>query len=149
MADRDESPIERSDRNWNELLQELRVAQTGVQILFAFLLTIPFNQRFAEITAVQRGTYIVTLVLTALATLCLIAPVSHHRILFRRGRKRELVDASDRLAQVGLAFLWLSVVGAVFLVFEVVVAMSWAIAVAAALGVSFIVVWYVFPTMKR
>ena len=149
MADRDESPIERSDRNWNELLQELRVAQTGVQILFAFLLTIPFNQRLAEITAVQRGTYIVTLVLTALATLCLIAPVSHHRILFRRGRKRELVDTSDRLAQVGLAFLWLSVVGAVFLVFEVVVAVSWAIAVAAALGISFIVVWYVFPTLKR
>ncbi|MGI5180462.1 DUF6328 family protein [Dactylosporangium sp. CA-152071] len=149
MADRDESPVERSDRNWTELLQELRVAQTGVQILFAFLLTIPFSQRFAEITAVQRGTYIVTLVLTALATLCLIAPVSHHRILFRRGRKEQLVKSSDTLAQIGLVFLWLSVVGAVFLVFEVVVAVSWAIAVAGALGVSFVLVWYVFPTLKR
>jgi hypothetical protein len=149
MADRDESPDERFDRNWNELLQELRVAQTGVQILFAFLLTIPFNQRFTEITEVQRGTYIVTLVLTALATLCLIAPVSHHRILFRRGRKKELVEASDTLAQVGLVFLWLSVVGAVFLVFEVVVGLSWAVAAAVALGIAFIVVWYVFPTLKR
>ncbi|MEV0561626.1 DUF6328 family protein [Dactylosporangium sp. NPDC050588] len=149
MADRDESPVERSDRNWNELLQELRVAQTGVQILFAFLLTIPFNQRFVEITAVQRATYIVTLVLTALATLCLIAPVSHHRILFRRGRKEQLVESSDTLAQIGLVFLWLSVVGAVFLVFEVVVAVSWAIAAAATLGVLFVLVWYVFPTLKR
>lgn len=149
MADRDETPDERFDRNWNELLQELRVAQTGVQILFAFLLTIPFNQRFEQITDLQRATYIVTLLLTALATLCLIAPVSYHRILFRRGRKKELVDGSSVLAGIGLAFLWLSVVGAVFLVFEVVVATSWAIAVAAALGVSFIVVWYVFPSMKR
>ncbi|MEV4134332.1 DUF6328 family protein [Dactylosporangium sp. NPDC049742] len=149
MADRDESPVERSDRNWTELLQELRVAQTGVQILFAFLLTIPFSQRFAEITAVQRGTYIVTLVLTALATLCLIAPVSHHRILFRRGRKEQLVESSDTLAQIGLVFLWLSVVGAVFLVFEVVVAVSWAIAAAVTLGVLFVLVWYVFPTLKR
>ncbi|GAA1505223.1 DUF6328 family protein [Dactylosporangium maewongense] len=149
MADRDESPVERSDRNWTELLQELRVAQTGVQILFAFLLTIPFSQRFAEITAVQRGTYIVTLVLTALATLCLIAPVSHHRILFRRGRKEQLVETSDTLAQIGLVFLWLSVVGAVFLVFEVVVAVSWAIVAATTLGVLFVLVWYVFPTLKR
>lgn len=149
MADRDETPDERFDRNWNELLQELRVAQTGVQILFAFLLTIPFNQRFEHLTDTQRATYIVTLVLTALATLCLIAPVSHHRILFRRGRKKELVEASSTLAMVGLVFLWLSVVGAVFLVFEVVVAMSWALAVATALGISFIVVWYVFPSMKR
>ena len=149
MADRDESDDERFDRNWGELLQELRVAQTGVQILFAFLLTLPFNARFEQITSLQRTTYIVTLLLTALATLCLIAPVSHHRILFRRGRKKELVDASSALAGAGLVFLWLSVVGAVFLVFEVVVATSWAIAVAGALGVAFIVVWYVFPTFKR
>lgn len=149
MADRDETPDERFDRNWNELLQELRVAQTGVQILFAFLLTIPFNQRFDTLTDLQRTTYIATLVLTALATLCLIAPVSHHRILFRRGRKQELVEASSNLAGVGLVFLWLSVVGAVFLVFEVVVATSWAIAVAAALGVAFIAVWYVFPVLRR
>jgi hypothetical protein len=149
MADRDETPDERFDRNWNELLQELRVAQTGVQILFAFLLTLPFNQRFATITDVQRATYIVTILLTALATLCLIAPVSHHRILFRRGRKKELVNVSSNLAGVGLLFLWLSVVGAVFLIFEVIVATSWAIAVAIALAIAFVAVWYLFPILKR
>ncbi|UWP82255.1 DUF6328 family protein [Dactylosporangium fulvum] len=149
MADRDETPDERFDRNWNELLQELRVAQTGVQILFAFLLTLPFNQRFDTITDGQRATYIATIILTSLASLCLIAPVSHHRILFRRGRKKELVEASSNLAGIGLVFLWLSIVGAVFLIFEVVVATSWAIAVAIALAVAFISVWYLYPAFKR
>jgi len=149
MADRDETPDERFDRNWNELLQELRVAQTGVQIMFAFLLTLPFNERFATITAAQRGTYIVTILLTALSSLCLIAPVSHHRMLFRRGKKEELVDASSRLAGIGLVFLWLAVVGAVFLIFEVIVATSWAIAVAVALAVAFISIWYLYPMLKR
>ena len=149
MADRDETPDERYDRNWNELLQELRVAQTGVQILFAFLLTIPFNARFEHITDAQRGTYIVTLLLTALASVFLIAPVSHHRILFRRGRKEELVAMSSNLAGIGLWLLWMSIVGAVFLVLEVVVATSWAIAAAVALVVAVVALWYVMPTMKR
>ena len=149
MADRDETPDERFDRNWSELLQELRVAQTGVQILFAFLLTLPFSARFDKITTDQRATYIVTLVLTTLSSLCLIAPVSHHRILFRRGRKKELVDASSSLAGLGLWFLWLSILGAVFLIFEVVVATSWAIAVAVALAVAFITIWYILPMRWR
>ncbi|MET7399817.1 DUF6328 family protein [Dactylosporangium sp. NPDC005572] len=149
MADRDETPEERFDRNWNELLQELRVAQTGVQFLFAFLLILPFNQRFETITDVQRATYIATLLFTAAATVCLIAPVSHHRILFRRGRKKELVNVSSNLAGVGLVFLWLSIVGAVFLIFEVVVGMSWAVAVAIALAVAFITIWYLVPVLKR
>ena len=147
--DRDETPEERFDRNWNELLQELRVAQTGVQILFAFLLTLPFNARFETITVVQRSTYIVTILFTALASLCLIAPVSHHRILFRRGRKEELVAGSSNLAGIGLLFLWLSIVGAVFLVFEVITSTSWALAVGVALAVAFVAVWYLFPTLKR
>jgi hypothetical protein len=149
MADRDETPDERYDRNWAELLQELRVAQTGVQILFAFLLTLPFNTRFEHITTVQRATYIATLLLTALASLCLIAPVSQHRILFRRGRKEELVAMSSNLAGIGLWFLWLSIVGAVFLIFEVVVGTSWAIGVGAAFAAAFVGIWYVLPTLKR
>jgi hypothetical protein len=75
--------------------------------------------------------------------------VSHHRILFRRGRKEELVEASSALAGVGLVFLWLSIVGAVFLIFEVLVATSWAVAVAIALSVAFVGVWYLFPVLKR
>jgi hypothetical protein len=156
MADREEprdargeTPDERFDRNWNELLQELRVAQTGVQILFAFLLTLPFNERFAAVSAAQKATYIATLMCTAVATLCLIAPVSHHRILFRRRRKGELVATSSNLAGAGLWFLWLSIVGAVFLIFQVVVGMSWAVAVGAALAVAFIGIWYILPTVKR
>ncbi|WP_238016766.1 DUF6328 family protein [Dactylosporangium sp. AC04546] len=149
MADRDETPEERFDRNWTELLQELRVAQTGVQFLFAFLLILPFNQRFETITDVQRATYIATLLLTVAATVCLIAPVSHHRILFRRGRKKELVGVSSHLAGVGLVFLWLSIVGAVFLIVGVVVDTSWAVAVAVVLAVAFITIWYLVPTFKR
>jgi hypothetical protein len=149
MADRDETPDERYDRNWVELLQELRVAQTGVQILFAFLLTLPFTERFVHITTVQKGTYVGTILSTAVATLCLIAPVSHHRILFRRQRKEELVATGSNLAGVGLWFLWMSIVGALFLIFQVVVAMSWAVAVGVAFVAAFIGIWYIWPTMNR
>jgi O-antigen/teichoic acid export membrane protein len=149
MADRDETPDERFDRNWNELLQELRVAQTGVQFLFAFLLTLPFNDRFATVSQGQKATYVATLLCTALSALCLIAPVSHHRILFRRGRKKELVAISSNLAGIGLWFLWLSIVGAVFLIFQVVVGMSWGVAVGAAFAAAFIGIWYILPTAKR
>src|SRR5947209_10039375 len=88
---RTETVLERWDRNFSELLQELRVAQTGVQVLFAFLLTLPFTNRFERITEVQRGTYVVTLVAAAAATALLIAPVSYHRLVFRQGRKPQLV----------------------------------------------------------
>ncbi|MEV8511021.1 DUF6328 family protein [Dactylosporangium sp. NPDC051484] len=147
--DRHETPDQRFDRNWTELLQELRVAQTGVQILFAFLLTLPFDQRFAAVSQGQEAAYIATLLCTAVATLCLIAPVSHHRILFRRGRKKELVAISSNLAGVGLVFLWLSIVGALFLVFEVVLGLSWAVAVGSTFTVAFIGIWYLLPGLKR
>ena len=146
---RDETVTERADRNFNELLQELRVAQTGVQILFAFLLTLPFTQRFGKVGDVQQDVYLATLLSTALATVCLIAPVSHHRILFRRGRKPHLVQSGSRLAGFGLFFLWLSMVGAVFLVFDVVAGGGLATGVAAGLAVVFLSVWYVQPLMRR
>ncbi len=131
------------------MLQELRVAQTGVQFLFAFLLTLPFNDRFATVSPGQKVTYIVTILCTAVSALCLIAPVSHHRILFRRGRKAELVAMSSNLAGIGLWFLWLSVVGAVFLIFQVVVGLSWAVAAGVAFAIAFIGIWYILPTLKR
>ena len=84
---RDETDTERLDRNLTELLNELRVALPGVQVLFAFLLGVPFTQRFGHVNGEERAVYLATLVATALATACLIAPVSHHRILFRRRRK--------------------------------------------------------------
>jgi O-antigen/teichoic acid export membrane protein len=136
---RDETPFERADRNFNELLQELRVAQTGVQILFAFQLTLPFTQGFTKINNEQRIVYLATLIATALATSCLIAPVSHHRILFRRRRKPELVDAAGRLALAGLTFL---------LIFDVVVGVGFAGVIAGAIGVWFLLIWYVQPLMQ-
>ncbi|HEV7976528.1 DUF6328 family protein [Amycolatopsis sp.] len=146
---RQETTTERADRNFNELLQELRVAQTGVQILFAFLLTLPFTQGFPKISVQQRGVYLATLIATALATSCLIAPVSHHRILFRRRRKPELVDEASRLALAGLTFLLISVVGAVYLVFDVVVGTGMAGVVAGAIGLWLLVIWYVQPLLQR
>jgi hypothetical protein len=145
---RDETPFERADRNFNELLQELRVAQTGVQILFAFQLTLPFTQGFTKINNEQRIVYLATLIATALATSCLIAPVSHHRILFRRRRKPELVDAAGRLALAGLTFLLIAVIGSVYLIFDVVVGVGFAGVIAGAIGVWFLLIWYVQPLMQ-
>ncbi len=144
---RDETETERADRNYNELLQELRVAQTGVQILFAFLLTLPFTQRFTEVNDEQRAVYLGTLVATALATACLIAPVSHHRILFRRRRKPEIVTAASQLAQAGLAFLLIAVIGSVYLIFNVVAGVGIAGVVTGALAAWFVLIWYVQPLL--
>jgi O-antigen/teichoic acid export membrane protein len=145
---RDETEAERADRNFSELLQELRVAQTGVQILFAFLLTLPFTQRFEKVSAEDRSVYLGTLLATALATACLIAPVSHHRILFRRRRKPEIVNTSNQLAQAGLVFLLIAVIGAVYLIFDVVTGTGIAAVITVALAVWFILVWYVQPLLQ-
>ena len=117
---RDETELERWDRNFTELLQELRVAQTGVQILFAFLLTLPFQARFTKTDSLDHVVYGVTLVAATIATAALIAPVSFHRLMFRRGQKPQLVLIASRLAQVGLGALTVSIAGAVFLVMAVV-----------------------------
>lgn len=119
-GDRHETPTERLDRNWNELLQELRVTQTGVQILTGFLLTLAFQARFTDLDDYQQALYLVLVVLAVVTTGLIVAPVSLHRIMFRKHLKRELVDAADRLARAGLAFLALTIAGAAMLVFDVV-----------------------------
>ena len=146
-----ETPDERADRHLDELLQELRVAQTGVQILFAFLLTIPFQQRFATVVdgGYLRWVYLATLVATALATAFLIGPVSQHRILFRQGRKPSLVAASDRLAKSGLVCLALAVLGSVFLVVAVVAGPATAGWVVVPLAAVFLVTWLLQPLRLR
>jgi Family of unknown function (DUF6328) len=146
---RDETPNERADRNYAELLQELRVAQTGVQILFAFLLTLPFTQRFHEVGTGLRWLYVGTLLAATVATACLIAPVSHHRILFHQHRKPYLVRAANRLAHIGLAALMVAILGAVFLVVEVVVSFALAVATVVALAVLFVATWYLQPLRLR
>ena len=146
---RDETANERADRNYGELLQELRVAQTGVQFLFAFLLTVPFSQRFVDIGPEQHGIYLATLAASALAAVCLIAPVPHHRVLFGRRRNAELVKSSIALASIGLVFLALSMVGAVFLIFDVVVGTVVGIGAAVVLAVIFLLLWWVHPMLRR
>ncbi len=98
---RDETPEERADRNLNELLQELRVALPGVQVLFAFLLTVPFSQGFNSLEPVQRELYFGVLLSTALSTALLIAPTANHRLLFRQRQKEHLVRISNRLTLAG------------------------------------------------
>ncbi len=119
-GDRRETATERLDRNWNELLQELRVTQTGVQILTGFLLTLPFQERFTDLDAYQRRLFLVLVVLAVLTTALIVAPVSLHRVMFRKHLKRELVDSADKLARGGLVALSLTIAGASMLVFDVV-----------------------------
>ncbi|KQX69668.1 DUF6328 family protein [Angustibacter sp. Root456] len=147
--DRGESHDERMDRNWNELLQELRVSQTGVQILAGFLLTLPFQQRFTQLGATTRTLYLVTVVVACVSTLLLVTPVVLHRALFRRHAKDTLVRAADRLARAGLGALGVTVSGVVTLVFTVVLG-GWSGAVAGlllllALGAS----WWLLPRRLR
>jgi len=117
---RGESPEQRADRNWSELLQELRILQTGVQILTGFLLTLPFQQRFADLDSYQRGLYLVLVVLAVATTGMLVTPVSIHRAVFRKHVKRSLVTASDRLARLCLVLVGLLMSGAAALAFDVV-----------------------------
>jgi hypothetical protein len=146
---RTETPLERWDRNFGELLQELRVAQTGVQVLFAFLLTLPFTNRFERITGVDRYTYVGTVVVAAAATALLIAPVSYHRLVFRQGRKAQLVKVASRLAVLGLFCLLVAMLGAVFLVVDVVVRATAAGLIVGGLAALYVFLWYVLPLLGR
>ena len=143
-----ESEKERLDRNLQELLGELRVALPGVQVLFAFLLIVPFNQRFAEITSFQRTTYFVTLLLTTCASACLIAPTAHHRIEFRAGDKKRIVFFGTWLSIVGLGFLAAAMTGAVMLITDFIYASTTVAITTAGVGLLFAILWYAIP-IKR
>ncbi|WP_270888854.1 DUF6328 family protein [Pedococcus sp. 5OH_020] len=149
--DRDEeSPAERIDRNWEELLQELRVAQTGVQILTGFLLTLPLQPTFPKLTGSERWSYVFAITMSIIATCLLIGPVAMHRALFRRRRKETLVEVGHRVASLGLGFLAAAIIGVVDLTFSIVFD-GLVGAMAAALGLAmFLGVWVVLPlTLRR
>ena len=146
---RDETDTERADRNLIELLQEVRVVQTGVQVLFAFLLTVPFSSRFDTITSFQRGAYFAALVGSAAASVLLIAPTAVHRILFRLGQKEYMVEVSNRLALGGLVATAVAMVAVMLLVTDVMFGFGVAIVVAALTGVAFVVVWAALPLRRR
>ncbi len=119
MASREQDE-ETLTRNWNELLQELRVAQTGVQILTGFLLTVPFSDRFHDLDRVQVATYLAVLCGAVLTTGFVIAPVAFHRVLFRQRMRDWLVEAANHCARAGLVLLAFTSSGVLFLVFDVV-----------------------------
>lgn len=146
---RDESEAKRLDRNYGELLQELRVTETGVQVLFAFLLSIAFQQRFNQIDGFERATYVVTLLCATISTGLLIAPVAFHRLVFRQGLKDELVRITSRLAIAGASFLLLSVLGGVLLILDYVVGRAFAVIVVSVLALLFVALWVVFPLWRR
>jgi hypothetical protein len=145
----EETEEERWRRNFSDLLQELRVAQTGVQILFAFLLTIAFAARFNAVDAFARVVYLVALLSATAAAAIVIAPVAYHRALFRRGEKPKLVRSAHRLASSGLAFLLVAMVSSVLLVTDVVLDRTWAILVSAVAGAWFVLLWGVLPYLRR
>jgi predicted neutral ceramidase superfamily lipid hydrolase len=146
---RTESKTQRFDRQWNELLQEMRVMQTGVQVLTGFLLTIPFQQRFEKLSQVERRVYIAAVGLAALATLFLIAPVAMHRMLFRRGERDRLLPRGHRCAVAGLILLAAAVAAAMTLIVDVVFndTAGWVVGGVALL--LFGLVWWAWPMAVR
>jgi hypothetical protein len=146
---RDESEGERLDRNLGELLQELRVALPGVQVLFAFLLAVPFQQNFTQITPFEKKVYFITLLLTALSAVLLISPSAYHRLTFRMQQKDHLIFLANRFAIAGLGALALAMTGAIVLITDVLYGAA-ATAVTGGLAfLTFVMFWYALPLRRR
>jgi hypothetical protein len=146
---RSETETERLDRNWASLLQELRVVQTGVQLLTGFLLTLPFQQRFDLLDGTMRIVYLTTVACSVAATVLLVAPVGMHRVLFRRHRLNALVGAAHRCAYGGLLLLGVALTGMTALVFDAVTGRQAALIAAGCAAVAFAVFWVAVPLAIR
>ena len=146
---RDESEAQRADRNLGELLQELRVAGLGVQVLFGFLLSLPFTNRFTRLSPGQHNLYLACLVLSAVATALLLGPVAYHRLVFRRGLKESLVRAASVMAIAGLATVGLAVSAAVLLVTGYVASGLAAAVISVLVFLAFGLLWFAFPLTRR
>jgi Family of unknown function (DUF6328) len=145
---RDESPAEQMDRNLGELLQELRVAGLGVQVLFGFLLSLPFTTRFDKLDSVQRDLYLITLLLAALSTALLTGPVAYHRLVFHRHEKSRLLTTANRMALGGLVTVGLAISCAVLLVTSFVFPGVVGPVVAACLAGVFTGLWFALPLWR-
>lgn len=141
--------MERLDRNYVELLQELRVLQAGTQILFAFLLSLAFQSQFVGISEFERVVYVVTLVCGGLSTACFIAPAAFHRVVFRRGMKGDLLVATTRYVVLGMCFLFLAMTGAILLVLDFLIGLELAAVISAVLAICFLSMWVVAPMLAR
>ncbi|WP_235946707.1 DUF6328 family protein [Nocardia terrae] len=146
---RNETAAERLDRNWNSLMQELRVVQTGVQLLTGFLLTLPFQGRFTILSEQMRMVYLAVVAASIGATICLTAPVAAHRILFRRHRIENVVTAAHRYAIVGLGLLGVATSGVALLIFDTVGGTVAGIVAGIVSGSLFAVVWLLHPWRQR
>jgi Family of unknown function (DUF6328) len=144
-----ESRAQRDDRNLAELIQELRVAGLGVQVLFGFLLSLPFTARFGQLTAGRRDLYLVSLTLAAVATALLIGPVAYHRLVFRQGLKEGLIRFSNAMAILGLAAVGAAVLTAVLLVISYVAGWLPAALITALVGCMLLSLWLALPLSRR
>ncbi|WP_405697297.1 DUF6328 family protein [Streptomyces sp. NBC_01185] len=142
---RRETEEERADRQWGELLQELRVAQTGVQILFGFLLAVVFQPRFADLSTVDRNIYVVTVMLGSATAAALIGPVSYHRLLTGRRMKPQTVTWASRLTKLGLGLLFCTMCSTLLLIMRVALHNVVALWLVGAMALWFLVCWFVFP----
>jgi hypothetical protein len=148
-ADAEETDKQRLDRNLEELLGELRVALPGVQVLFAFLLVVPFNQGYGRMSAFDRHVYFATLLATTLASILLIAPTVHHRIEFRHGDRAHLVESANRLTIAGLVVLAAAITGALLLISNLLFGTAAAIVTTVAVVGTIAAVWYGMPMHRR
>jgi len=139
----------RLDRELIELLNELRVALPGVQVLFAFLLVVPFNQRFKDVTELERNVYFGAFLCTAMATALLIAPSAYHRLRWRQGDKQHMLETANRLTIAGTVFLALAIVGVVFLVTDFLFGVAAGVACAAVSAAIYAWFWYGLALARR
>ena len=144
-----EDPQERTARELIELLNELRVILPGVQVLFAFLLMVPFTQRFPDLDDLETGVFFMTLLCTAVATALLIAPSAHHRILWRGGVREQRLVLGNILTITGLIFLLPAIVGVVFVISAFIFGLTAAVVVTGLLALFFVMLWFVFPLRYR
>jgi hypothetical protein len=144
-----ETEEQRADRNFVDLLQELRVTQTGVQILFGFLLTVPLQSRFGQLDTYERTLLVLAVLFLAVATTSIIAPVAWHRAMFRHRLKREIVDAASVFAKSGLAALALGIVTSLMFMLDLVVPRWLAVTLGVTLAVLILMTWLVAPVLRR
>ena len=145
---RDETALERLDRNLEELTGELRVIVTGVQVLFAFLLIVPFDTGFARVGQFEQIVYVVTLVLAAFSAVCTLAPSAEHRFLFRQDDKQHLVLVSNRIVIVGLVFLALAMCGCVLLVTTKLFGLAVSVPITCFVAAPFAMLWFLAPLAR-
>jgi hypothetical protein len=146
---RDETPAQRLDRNWSDLIQELRVVQTGVQFLTGFLLTLPFQQKFAALTDNEQLIYLATVSSSIAATAFLQAPVSVHRALFRKHQRERAVLVAHRVAMLGIVFLAAAIVGVTVTIFGVIAGTPASVAAGISVAVMLAVLWLTMPLALR